>query len=35
MDGGTKLLADGVWAAEDDKMCFFSAGVDIFDWLYF
>ena len=35
MDGGIKLLADDVWAAEDDKTGFLSVGVDIFDWLYF
>ena len=35
MDGGIKLLADGVWAAEDDKTGFLSVGVDIFDRLYF
>ena len=29
-----ELLADDVWAAEDDKTGFFSFGVDIFDRLY-
>ena len=28
-----ELLADNVWKAEDDKTCFLSFGVDIFDWL--
>ena len=35
MDVGIKLLADDVWAAEDDKTGFLSVGVDIFDRLYF
>ena len=35
MDGGIKLLADGVWEAEDDKTGFLSVRVDIFDQLYF
>ena len=35
MDGGIELLADDVWAAEDDKTGFLSVGVDIFDQLYF
>ena len=35
MDGVVELLADDVWAAEDDKTGFLSVGVDIFDWLYF
>ena len=29
-----KLLADDVWAAEDDKIGFLSVGVDIFDRIY-
>ena len=29
-----KLLADDVWAAEDDKIGLLSVGVDIFDQLY-
>ena len=28
------LLADDVWAAEEDKTDFLSVVVDIFDWLY-
>ena len=35
MDSGIELLADDVWAAEDDKTGFLSVGVDIFDRLYF
>ena len=35
MDGSIELLADDVWAAEDDKTGFLSVGVDIFDQLYF
>ena len=35
MDGGIELLADVVWADEDDKTGSLSVGVDIFDWLYF
>ena len=34
MNVHVKLLADDVWAAEEDKTCFLSVGVDIFDWLY-
>ena len=34
MDVGVELLADDVWAAEDDKTGFLSVGVDIFDQLY-
>ena len=34
MDVRVKLLADDIWAAEEDKTCFFSVGVDIFDQLY-
>ena len=34
MDSGIELLADDVWAAEDDKTGFLSDGVDIFDRLY-
>ena len=29
-----KLLEYDVWAAEEDKTCFLSVGVDIFDQLY-
>ena len=29
-----KLIADDVWAAEEDKTGFLSVGVDIFDQLY-
>ena len=35
MDVCVELLADDVWAAEDDKTGFLSVGVDIFDQLYF
>ena len=35
MDGGIELLADGVWAAEDDKTGFLTFGVDIFDQTIF
>ena len=31
MDIRKELLADGVWAAEDDKTGFLSFGVDSFD----
>ena len=31
MDVCVKLLADDVWAAEDDKTGFLSVGVDSFD----
>ena len=34
MDVGVKLLADDVWAAEDDKTGFWSVGLDIIDQLY-
>ena len=34
MDVHVELLADDVWAAEDDKTGFLSVGVDIFDQLY-
>ena len=34
MDVCVELLADDVWAAEDDKTGFLSFGVDSFDWLY-
>ena len=34
MDVHVKLLADDVWASEDDKTSFLSVGVDIFDQLY-
>ena len=34
MDVCVKLLADNVWAAEEDKTGFLSVGVDIFDFLY-
>ena len=30
-----KLLADDVWAAEEEKTGFLSVGVNIFDPLYF
>ena len=29
-----ELLADDVRASEDDKKCFLSVGVDVFDQLY-
>ena len=35
MDDGIELIADDVWAAEDDKTGFVSVGMDIFDRLYF
>ena len=34
MDVGIKLIADDVWATEDDKTGFLGVGVDIFDRLY-
>ena len=34
MDVHVELLADDVWAAEDDKTGFLSVGVDDFDRLY-
>ena len=34
MDVRVELLADDIWAAEDDKAGFLSVGVDIFDLLY-
>ena len=34
MDVGIELLADDVWAAEEDRTGFLSVGVDIFDWFY-
>ena len=34
MDVRVKLLADDVCVAENDKTCFLSVGVDIFDQLY-
>ena len=34
MDIRVELLADDVWAAEDDKPYFFSVGVDIYDWIF-
>ena len=34
MDVCVKLLADDLWAAEDDKPGFLSVGVDSFDWLF-
>ena len=34
MDVCVKLLADDVWAAEDNKTGFLSVGVDSFDRLY-
>ena len=35
MDGGIELIADDVWAAEDDKTGFLFVGVDIFNQSYF
>ena len=34
MDVTVKLLADDVWADEEDKTGFLSVGVDISDRLY-
>ena len=34
MDVPIELLADDVWADEDDKTGFLSVGVDVFDPLY-
>ena len=34
MDIRKELLADGVWAAEDDKTGFLNVGVDYFGRLY-
>ena len=34
MDVRVELLADDVWAPEDDKTGFLSGGVDILDRLY-
>ena len=34
MDVCVELLADDVWAAEDDKIGFLSVRVDILDQLY-
>ena len=34
MDVCVKLLADDVWAAEDNNTSFLSVGVDIFDQSY-
>ena len=34
MDVSVELLADDLWAAEDNKTGFFSVGVDSFDRLY-
>ena len=34
MDIYVELLADDVWASEDDKANFLIVGVDIFDGLY-
>ena len=34
MDVRVELLADDVWAAEDDKTGFLSVGVNIFNILY-
>ena len=34
MNVRVKLLADDVWAAEEDKTGFLSVVVDIYDWLY-
>ena len=35
MGGGIELLADDVWAAEDDRTGLLIVGLDIFDRLYF
>ena len=35
MDIHVKLLADDVWAAEDDKTGFLSVGVDSFESIIF
>ena len=35
MNVSVKLLADDVWAAEENKTGFLSVGVDIIDRLYF
>ena len=34
MDGCVELLADDVWAAEDNKTGFLSGGVDFYYLLY-
>ena len=34
MDVRVELIADDVWASEDDKTGFLSVGVDNFDQLY-
>ena len=34
MNVRVKLLADDVWASEEDKTVFLSVGVDVFDRLY-
>ena len=34
MDVRVKLLADDVWAAEEDRAGFLNVGVDIFNQLY-
>ena len=34
LDVCVKLLADDIWADEDDKTVFLSVGVNIFDQLY-
>ena len=34
MDVRVKLLADDVWASEDDKTGFLSVGVDSFNRIY-
>ena len=34
MDVCVELIADNLWAAEDDKTGFLSVGVDSFDWLF-
>ena len=35
MDVPVELLADDVWAAEDDKTGLFNVGMDCFGQLYF
>ena len=34
IDVCVELLADGVWEAEEDKIGFFSVGMDFFDQLF-
>ena len=35
MNAFVELLADGVWASEDDKTVFLSVGMDIFESIIF